>query len=152
MEDALTRRLQKLHLLEYPSVTRGTQNDCLFAAAVDRIRGYAFNDRKATGMETEAGGFVYAKAKSADGTVSRHQISDMQGLRHYIALSGMQIATSVNEKRGRLVSHMKHRFPGGLLRPEDTQLVGVAPLAQNPSDIQMIVKWCEVIVAGGVFR
>jgi hypothetical protein len=45
MEKELDERLARLQLEQYLSVTDHTKNDCLFVAAIDRIREYAYGDR-----------------------------------------------------------------------------------------------------------
>jgi hypothetical protein len=149
IEKELSDRLTSLHLKEYPAATRGTKDDCLFVAAIDRIREYAVcESTKTKALIPVAGGDVEAKITTADGRQSSFRVTIVLGLRNFVALAGMHYGLTVNDKRTHLVNHMKHRFHGGLSSNDEN--LQVEPLPDNPSEIQLVSKWCEIVAKGGV--
>jgi hypothetical protein len=80
MEKQLSDMLTSLHLEEYPAVTRGTNDACLFAGAIDRIREYAVCESAKTKARIPVvGGDVDAKITTADGRESTFRITTILG-------------------------------------------------------------------------
>jgi hypothetical protein len=149
MENELNLRLARLQLQEYPAITAHTQNDCLFLAAIDRIKDFAYGER------TKNKSLVPAGQGNVDSVVTDHnerevkcRISDVQGLRNFVALAALQLALKPNAKRMQLMSHIKHRFVGGM-READLALADVQPLPHEPSEVELVHKWAQVICKGG---
>jgi hypothetical protein len=144
------QRLSKLRLEHYNSITDRTQNDCLFLAAIDRIREYAYGERTRNKAFIAAGeGHVDSVLQDATGADVKWRITDVQGLRNFIALAAMQHGLRANVKRTQLLNHIKHRSAGGMCEA-DAALQHVAPLEQDPSEVQVVTKWAEIISNGGV--
>jgi hypothetical protein len=152
MENELDRRLLHLQLEEYRSITDRTQNDCLFVAAIDRIREYAYSEKfRNKALIASGGGHVDSVLKDSNGLDVTWRITDVQALRNYIALAGMQYALRANSKRTQLLNHIKHRFSNGMCEA-DAALHDVEPLEQNPSEIEIVTKWAQIISNGGMLR
>jgi hypothetical protein len=150
MEKELDLRLSRLQLEEYRSITDRTQNDCLFLAAIDRIREYAYGDKTRNKALIAAGeGHVDSVLQDSTGAEVKWRITDVQGLRNFIALAAMQHGLRVSSKRPQLLKHIKHRFSSGLCEA-DAALPHVQPLEQDPSEVQIVTKWAEIITNGGV--
>jgi hypothetical protein len=143
-------RLARLQLEQYNSITDRTQNDCLFIAAIDRIREYAYGERTRNKALIPAGeGHVDSVLLDSTGADVKLRISDVQGLRNFIALAAMQYGLKVNGKRTQVLNHIKHRFVAGMCEA-DVALDNIAPLEQDPTEIQVVTKWAQIISNGGM--
>jgi hypothetical protein len=73
--------------------TDRTANDCLFLAAIDRIREYAYGDETRNKALIAANeGHVDSVLQDTNGADVRFCIADITGLRNFIALAGMHFA------------------------------------------------------------
>jgi hypothetical protein len=150
MENELDKRLARLQLEQYRSITDRTENDCLFLAAIDRIREYAYGERtKNKALIAAGGGHVDSVVQDGNGLDVTWRITDVTGLRRFIALAGMQNALKPTAKRIQLLNHMKHRFVNGMCEA-DAALPDVEPLQHEPTEVQLVTKWAEIITKGGM--
>jgi hypothetical protein len=150
MEKELNLRLSRLQLEQYNSITDLSQNDCLFIAAIDRTRKYAYGQRTRNKAFMAAGeGHVHSVLQNSTGVDVKCSINDLQGLRNFIALAGMQYGLKPNGKRTQVLNHIKHRFVAGMCEA-DAALQNIEPLEKDPSEIQVVTKWAEIISNGGV--
>jgi hypothetical protein len=150
MEEELDLRLARLQLEQYNSITDRTQNDCLFIAAIDRIREDAYGERTRIKALSAAGeGHLDSVLQDRTGADVKWRISDVQGLRNFIALAGMQYGLKANGKRTQVLNHIMHRFAAGMCEA-DAALQNIESLEQDPSEIQVVTKWAEIISNGGV--
>jgi hypothetical protein len=95
------------------------------------------------------GGHVDSVLQDSNGLDVTLLLTDVQGLRSYIALAGMQYALRANGKRTQLLNHIKHRFSNGRCK-DDAALYEVEPLEQNPSEVEIVTKWAQIISNGGM--
>jgi hypothetical protein len=152
MKKELDERLTRLQLEQYRSITDRTENDCLFIAAIDRIREYAYNDRTRNKALVAAGeGHVTSVMQDPNGLDVTLRILDVTGLRNFIALAGLQHVLKPTSRRTQLLNHMRHRFANGICE-SDAALPDVEGLPQEPTEVQIVTKWTEIITKGGVCR
>jgi hypothetical protein len=77
------------------------------------------------------------------------RITDVSRLRKFIALAGLRHALKPNGKRTSLVNYMRNRFSKGMCEA-DVALQDVEPLQQDPTEVQIVSKWAEIITKGGM--